>query len=394
MHGDDRSFEELCLSTKSKHQTQLAKASEKLRLSNCCTSLRTFRSYTIAWELTLVEERLWQSVIPEELVSHSPPLKCAPSVTESSQFFNYMTRMIEISILEMYTADARAVTILFWIKVAEALKMLNNYQTLKAVASALGTPPIIRLESTWHMVDRSALAALATLQQLVSQENNYNLYRNILSQATTSTPFIPYIGLFIHDLTYLKAVALKNNHNSHTDPQIVEMIARVNNYKQLPPYGSSQYNTLIQKRAHHTFTRKSLIRETVSPEVHHYFKDASDVEIGSFASHWFLSRTLVSEKEIDRLSLEREPKKKKGNDISSGIVESDSATSFTSYLENNGIFLPKITVDSPTHESSHSIDSASRSSEPKSRRISFSVMKLKHTSQDAKPSRRSTVHHD
>ncbi|OAD70818.1 hypothetical protein PHYBLDRAFT_6512, partial [Phycomyces blakesleeanus NRRL 1555(-)] len=117
---------------------------------------------------------------------------------------NYVTRFIEHSILLSQDASARAQQVHYWIKVASRCLDLNNYQTLKAIVSALGTPPVQRLRRTWAYIPKKSLVKLESLSELMSEASNYGRYREHMGMHATR-PTVPFLGTFIHDITYLLA---------------------------------------------------------------------------------------------------------------------------------------------------------------------------------------------
>ncbi|CAO3672164.1 unnamed protein product [Rhizopus stolonifer] len=93
------------------------------------------------------------AISPEALLSHSGRSP-HPRMVASTDFFNFLTRTIEHSILLPQEACRRAVILNRWTKVASKLLLLSNYQTLKAIVSALGTPPVQRLRRIWECIPK------------------------------------------------------------------------------------------------------------------------------------------------------------------------------------------------------------------------------------------------
>lgn len=189
----------------------------------------TFLSFPpgiIAYQLTLIESELFFRISLEDLLQHSPSSP-NPRVTASTDFFNYFTRVIEITVLSYTHPTERAIVIHFWIKVALKLHQLLNFQTLKAVLSALGTPPIQRLRKTWGEVNKKDISRLSSLRALMSEDSNYEQYRKATSayeadllklvayspspNPTHLVPVLPYMGVFIMDLTYINAASKRRS---------------------------------------------------------------------------------------------------------------------------------------------------------------------------------------
>ncbi|KAF9896801.1 hypothetical protein BX616_006731, partial [Lobosporangium transversale] len=234
----------------------IAKVRELLCRSAGITSIMEFPPYLIAYQLTLIESAIFLEIPPSALLKHTAKSP-HPSITASTDFFNYLTRMIEYSILFPAEASGRAQIINHWIKVAVKLHELENFQTLKAILCALGTPPIKRLKRTWSFLPRKSINKFETLSDLMSEDRNYGKYREmmnslwagsivtspdvsspILSDSASSMsgsgrfdsflgswsnsetkskerrPMIPFLGTFIMDMTYLLAAVKKNSGSS------------------------------------------------------------------------------------------------------------------------------------------------------------------------------------
>ncbi|KAF9182696.1 RasGEF [Haplosporangium sp. Z 11] len=246
----------------------ITKVRELLYRSVSVTSILEFPAYLVAYQLTLIESAIFLQIPPSALLTHSPktPHK---SITASTDFFNYLTRMIEYSVLFPPEASGRAQCMHYWVKVAVKLHELENFQTLKAVLSALGTPPVKRLKRTWSFVPRKSMHKLETLSELMSEGRNYGKYREMMSSLSAGTlllspamtspvnssstsvssskmdmlslngmtnslsnlgfrtkeaarrPMVPFLGTFIMDITYLLAAVKKS---SNTAPPISAQI--------------------------------------------------------------------------------------------------------------------------------------------------------------------------
>ncbi|KAF9927124.1 hypothetical protein FBU30_003474 [Linnemannia zychae] len=244
----------------------ITKVRELVYRSASTTSILEFQPYLIAYQLTLVESAIFQVIPPAALLTHSPKTPHR-AITASTDFFNYLTRMIEYSVLFPPEASGRAQCINHWIKVAVKLHELENFQTLKAVLCALGTPPIKRLKRTWSFLPRKSANKFETLSELMSEARNYGRYREMMNSLCAGTifssstgevtspgfsdtssissssvsgsrfdilgswsssdlkakeaarrPMVPFIGTFIMDMTYLLAAVKKSSFQGTPSP--------------------------------------------------------------------------------------------------------------------------------------------------------------------------------
>ncbi|KAJ3290020.1 Ras-specific guanine nucleotide-releasing factor RalGPS1, partial [Blyttiomyces sp. JEL0837] len=244
-------------------RTKISRVLNQIQLANSVATIFSFRPIGLAFQLCLIEHKLLRKIHPSDLLTHAPPYHPNPSLQAASDFFNYLTRIIEISILEPVLPADRAKVIIRWIKVSNHLRKFNNFQTLKAVVSALNTPPIARLKKTWATVKRKPeVADLNEHKTLLSEQNNYQSYRELM-KTSISRPMIPFLA---------------------TDAAI-----------------QSSKKSLLRKRIGGGLSEQGIEDLPV-------LKDLEDEEIGMVISHWLLSRKWISEKEVDELSLVREPR--------------------------------------------------------------------------------------
>ncbi|KAF9336997.1 DELLA protein rgl2 [Podila minutissima] len=258
----------------------ITKVRELLYRSASITSILEFPAYLVAYQLTLVESAIFLEIPPAALLTHSPK-NPHRSITASTDFFNYLTRMIEYSVLFPPEASGRAQCMHYWVKVAVKLHELENFQTLKAVLSALGTPPVKRLKRTWGFVPRKSMHKLETLSELMSEGRNYGKYREMMTSLNAGTlllspamaspvpssssapskidiqslngisqslsfgfrtkeaarrPMVPFLGTFIMDITYLLAAVKKSNNNA---PPVSSQISATSSLREKPPTSPS-----------------------------------------------------------------------------------------------------------------------------------------------------------
>lgn len=218
----------------------------------------------VAYQLTLIDSAIFRNIQPSALLQHTPKTP-HPAIVASTDFFNYLTRIIEHSILLQQEASGRAQHINYWIKVATKCHDLKNFQTLKAIISALGTPPIQRLKRSWAFVPKKSMTRLECLSELMSEHSNYERYRERLGASSWTTkedhqpivfrePVVPFLGIFLHDMTYL--MALKAN-NAKDDPRVTDLLNLFADYHKHPPY-SSTLSPVCLKDLHKNHKRRKL----------------------------------------------------------------------------------------------------------------------------------------
>jgi son of sevenless len=81
-------------------------------------------------------------------------------------------------------------------------RVLNNFSSVIAIVSALGTSHILRLSRTWQAVNPKTHAMLDAMRNLIASEKNFAQYREALRVATP--PCIPFLGGYLTDLTFIE----------------------------------------------------------------------------------------------------------------------------------------------------------------------------------------------
>ena len=162
----------------------------------------------IANQLTLIDLPLFQDIPPDELTScqwtGKKKYDLCPNIVKFTKRFNQVSFWVTTEILDNNTAKIRAEIVTHFIRVAKKLLELNNLNSLKAVVSSLHSAPIHRLAQTWHLVPKREKDRLEKLQDLTSEDSNKKMLRNHLS--TVRLPCIPYLGMYLTDLTYIDTI--------------------------------------------------------------------------------------------------------------------------------------------------------------------------------------------
>jgi hypothetical protein len=329
-------------------------------------SILQFPPQLIAYQLTLIESSIFRGIPKEALLTHSartPHRK----IVASTDFFNFITRSIEHSILLPQEASRRAEIIHRWIKIAAKLLTLNNYQTLKAIVSALGTPPVKRLRRTWECIPKKRMVRLELLNCLMSETDNYSKYREHMGlerKRLWSKPVVPFLGVFIHDVTYLYAAAKGNQQDVRVQDVLdnVQLFQRAPEYPQSPPpsfmnaitkknlfrpMSDKLHFTSSSKRNNNRVTTAALMGEDQGQE--------TEIELEQqLIIQYLLMRPWVSEKTIDALSTLREPPKSRS-------FSSPTTARYSSTSDNNSL---SITASITSLRSSSGMMSPTSSANP------------------------------
>ncbi|KAI8926456.1 ras guanine nucleotide exchange factor domain-containing protein [Entophlyctis helioformis] len=157
----------------------------------------------VARQMTLIESAMYARIMPQELMRQEWAKKrgsIANNVRAMSQMSTKVTGWVVSSILSDSDAKRRSIIIKFFIKVADRCLAYNNYNTLFAILAGLDSTTIARLRRSWEGQSAKTQAMFDYLKRIADHNRNYAEYRQRLRQSPV--PTLPFIGLFLTDLTF------------------------------------------------------------------------------------------------------------------------------------------------------------------------------------------------
>ncbi|KER21732.1 hypothetical protein T265_10010 [Opisthorchis viverrini] len=157
-----------------------------------------------AKQITLIELSLFKAIKREEFSSLKWNGKekhiYAPNIVASTRWFNQINFWVQKEILKYSCVSKRTELLAFFIKMAKKLVDYNNLYSAMSIVSALQVECIYRLRHTWDGLPNKDRAAYRRLEELFSQNDNCRRQREHMN--SISLPGIPYLGLYLSDLTY------------------------------------------------------------------------------------------------------------------------------------------------------------------------------------------------
>ncbi|XP_041369599.1 rap guanine nucleotide exchange factor 1-like isoform X2 [Gigantopelta aegis] len=172
---------------------------QSINLSQSLPDLLHFKSHDIAEQMTLLDAELFQKIeIPEVLLwAKEQSEELSPNLTHFTEHFNKMSYWCRTKILTQDDPKEREKCLIKFIKIMKHLRKMANFNSYLAILSALDSAPVRRLE--WQ---KQNLEALKEFCQLIDSSSSFRAYRQALSE--TEPPCIPYLGLILQDLTFVK----------------------------------------------------------------------------------------------------------------------------------------------------------------------------------------------
>jgi hypothetical protein len=113
---------------------------------------------------------------------------------------NRVANWVAVDIIYTQDMKTRARVITSFIKVARALYERHNFNGAFEVLSGLAMACVTRLRKTWALVKPKYRQNEADMQVLTSIESNYKFLRSAIKGSRL--PLIPYVGMYLTDLTY------------------------------------------------------------------------------------------------------------------------------------------------------------------------------------------------
>uniref|UniRef100_A0A8C2WQI6 RAS guanyl releasing protein 2 n=1 Tax=Cyclopterus lumpus TaxID=8103 RepID=A0A8C2WQI6_CYCLU len=188
--------------------------------------------------------------------------------------FNSVSQWIQLMVLSKPTAPQRAAVISHFIRVAQKLLQLQNFNTLMAVVGGLSNSSISRLKDTQAHISTETNKVFNNLIELVTSCGNYSQYRKRFSECSGFR--FPILGVHLKDLIAVHVALMDWADKEKT---------RVNLAKTQQLYAILQELALIQITPPHVDANTDLLNLlTVSLDQYH------------------------TEEEIYQMSLQREPR--------------------------------------------------------------------------------------
>ncbi|KAJ3256683.1 hypothetical protein HK103_005178 [Boothiomyces macroporosus] len=168
----------------------------------------------VARQITMMEFKIFKEINVAELLAKSWGLRqpVSKNIDLLIGFSNHITEWVTWSILNVSDVRKRARMVGFFLAVADRCASLNNYSGLMAILAAFNSEKLARQSRTWKELSSKYHDVLKALRHLMSSDNNFSVYKSTLNRSTP--PCIPFIGIYLQDLTLLNDTVLTKSHVS------------------------------------------------------------------------------------------------------------------------------------------------------------------------------------
>ncbi|KAF3911978.1 hypothetical protein AA313_de0205256 [Arthrobotrys entomopaga] len=168
-------------------------------------SVIEFDPIEMARQLTIIDQKIFCQIAPHELLGKEWTKKQdnrAANVLEMTKLSTQMALWIAFTILNDPDPKKRAAVIKHWIKIADKLFEMSNFNTMMAIICALNNSTIVRLKKTWELVSPKTKAALEKLRSVVDPSRNYNELRT--RTRNQLPPCLPFLGTYLTDMVFFE----------------------------------------------------------------------------------------------------------------------------------------------------------------------------------------------
>jgi len=163
-------------------------------------------SLEVARQITIIEFEMFEKIEPKECLNQSWNKGLretkAPNISNLISWFNLLSNWIGTVIVKTADAEDRVKVVAQFIDIAHQLKEVNNFNGIFAAVSGLALAPVFRLKKTWSELDDETKEHHQLLNSYISRDKNFTNIRTAIR--SVKPPCIPYIGLYLTDLTFIE----------------------------------------------------------------------------------------------------------------------------------------------------------------------------------------------
>eukprot|EP01132_Coremiostelium_polycephalum_P002360 gene2360-2911_t len=228
----------------------------------------------IAKQLTLIEFDIYSKIQTNEFINQAwakeKTRHLAPNIRAAIDRFNLVTKWVCTIILKEEKIRTRTKIVSKILKIAKILRSYSNYHTLMALLSGLNEAPIFRLKHTLSELKPKVQKISSELQTMMSVENNHDNYRTELSSVDSKQSCIPYLGVYLKDITFFQedcdkgsgvgTINMKQSKNVYSVMKIIQNFQKnPYNFEEFPKVKESLLNLSVLEED--TLFHLSLLRE-------------------------------------------------------------------------------------------------------------------------------------
>ncbi|XP_059080751.1 ras-specific guanine nucleotide-releasing factor 2-like isoform X2 [Tigriopus californicus] len=169
-------------------------------------NINTLSALEIAEQMTFLDQKILFTIQSSEFLGQAwtKPDKDvkSPHIVIMTKRFNDMSCLVISDIVTEPDVATRVQVIEKWTAVADICRCLHNFNGVLQICAAFTNSSVFRLKNTWNRVSKSTKQTIEKLQALVSSDGRFRNLRDSLHR--TDPPCIPYLGMYLSDLTFIE----------------------------------------------------------------------------------------------------------------------------------------------------------------------------------------------
>ncbi|KAJ3423379.1 guanine nucleotide exchange factor [Anaeramoeba flamelloides] len=161
----------------------------------------------LARQITLYEMQLFQKIKLNEFFNKSwskRDTQLTPNLIKMIERFNNTALWIVTNILEYEKIKTRSLVIKKILKIAQHCVQLGNFNAVTELTAGLHNASIRRLKKSWNRLLSTDIENFENLSALVSVRYNFKKLRTAINERGENSPVLPYIGMYLTDLTFIE----------------------------------------------------------------------------------------------------------------------------------------------------------------------------------------------
>jgi len=160
----------------------------------------------IARQLTLIEFKMFCKIRPSEFLNQSwnktHLQHKAPNILAMISRANKLSFWVASMILLFAKMKDRSRCLVKILTIAENLRSIGNFNTAMGLLAGMNVSSVSRLRHTWDDLSPQQLQTYKNLQSLFDPAGSFKNYRAEVATAQGKGAVLPYIGLYLSDLTF------------------------------------------------------------------------------------------------------------------------------------------------------------------------------------------------
>ncbi|ELP85790.1 guanine nucleotide exchange factor, putative [Entamoeba invadens IP1] len=160
----------------------------------------------VAQQIMLMQYDLFRRIPVEELLSQGWMKKenkvITPNIVKMMQMTNSLSYKVQTTILSLSKLKHRIFAVEYFIKVAQEMKEIHNFDGFKSILAALNASPIFRLKDTFDGLSDEFKRTLSEFNDLVDYDSNFKKLREMTN--VCKPPCVPFLGSTLGDLVFTK----------------------------------------------------------------------------------------------------------------------------------------------------------------------------------------------